>query len=344
MRRHRAARGARATTSTSPSARATCRPRRCRWPSPTRRSPTAARSCARTSAARSRTARAALQQKLRAPAAPQARHLRDDAVDDHGGPAAAATAPGGTSTPTSSRAPTSTVYGKTGTAERGTDADQSWYVAYVPHRVAPDRGRGRPSRRAASARRPRRPPRALILSDLVRSRTRTRARRAITTNSMSPTTPITPASEPPPPLVPREIRLRIDPLLLLAALGLVVCSVIAHQGRHRATTSTATPHYYVYRQIAFGGDRLRADVRLLAAGLLAAARAALPALRLHDRLDRGRLRARARRPRAPSAGSRRRSSTSSRPSWARSCSSSRVSAFLVDRMRGVPGPARRRRG
>ena len=34
-------RGPRATTSTSPSARATCRPRRCRWRSPTRRSPTA---------------------------------------------------------------------------------------------------------------------------------------------------------------------------------------------------------------------------------------------------------------------------------------------------------------
>ena len=39
-----------ATTSTSPSARATCRPRRCRWRSPTRRSRTAAGSRARTSA------------------------------------------------------------------------------------------------------------------------------------------------------------------------------------------------------------------------------------------------------------------------------------------------------
>ena len=48
-----AARGRRATTSTWPSARATCRPRRCSSPSPTRPSPTAARSCARTSAWRS---------------------------------------------------------------------------------------------------------------------------------------------------------------------------------------------------------------------------------------------------------------------------------------------------
>ena len=52
------ARGPAATTSTSRSARATCRPRRCRWPSPTPRSRTAARSCARTSARRSRTATA----------------------------------------------------------------------------------------------------------------------------------------------------------------------------------------------------------------------------------------------------------------------------------------------
>jgi len=30
-----------------------------------------------------------------------------------------------------------TVYGKTGTAERGINPDQSWYVAYVPHRTRP---------------------------------------------------------------------------------------------------------------------------------------------------------------------------------------------------------------
>ena len=49
--------------------------------------------------------------------------------------------------------------------------------------------------------------------------------------------PIQPASEPPPPLVPREWRLRLDPLLLLATLGLVACSLIAIKGatarRHR---------------------------------------------------------------------------------------------------------------
>jgi rod shape determining protein RodA len=64
--------------------------------------------------------------------------------------------------------------------------------------------------------------------------------------------PIRPASEPPPPLVPREVRLRIDPLLLLAALGLVACSVIALKGA-TADDIPGSPHYYVYRQIAFAG-------------------------------------------------------------------------------------------
>ena len=68
--------------------------------------------------------------------------------------------------------------------------------------------------------------------------------------------------------------------------------------------------------------RARADVRRLAAGLLAAARAAVPDLRAADRLDPARA-SRSPPPRAaPSAGSRCRSSTSSRPSWARCCWSS----------------------
>ena len=69
---------------------------------------------------------------------------------------------------------------------------------------------------------------------------------------MSVSTPITPASEPPPPLVPRELRLRLDPLLVLAALGLVACSVVALNG---ATSDDVpgSPNYYVYRQLAFAG-------------------------------------------------------------------------------------------
>jgi rod shape determining protein RodA len=69
---------------------------------------------------------------------------------------------------------------------------------------------------------------------------------------MSLQTPISPASEPPPPLVPREIRLRIDPLLVLAALGLVACSVVVLKGA-TADDIPGDPHYYVYRQLTFGG-------------------------------------------------------------------------------------------
>ena len=67
--------------------------------------------------------------------------------------------------------------------------------------------------------------------------------------TMTPSTPITPASEPP-PLVPREWRLRLDPLLLLATIGLAVCSVIVING---ATTDDVpgAPDYYVVRQAIF---------------------------------------------------------------------------------------------
>jgi rod shape determining protein RodA len=68
---------------------------------------------------------------------------------------------------------------------------------------------------------------------------------------VSTATPIQPASEPPPPLVPREWRLRIDPLLLLAALGLLACSCIALKG---ATSDdiAGDPLYYFERQVVYG--------------------------------------------------------------------------------------------
>jgi rod shape determining protein RodA len=64
------------------------------------------------------------------------------------------------------------------------------------------------------------------------------------------THPIQPASEPPPPLVPREWRLRLDPLLLLATLGLVACSLVALNG---ATENDipGDPNYYVSRQAIY---------------------------------------------------------------------------------------------
>jgi rod shape determining protein RodA len=68
--------------------------------------------------------------------------------------------------------------------------------------------------------------------------------------TMTPTTPIQPASEPPAPLVPREWRLRLDPLLLLATLGLTACSLVVLNG---ATTDDVPgdPDYYVLRQGLF---------------------------------------------------------------------------------------------
>jgi len=59
--------------------------------------------------------------------------------------------------------------------------------------------------------------------------------------------PIQPASELPPPLLPREWRLRLDPLLLLATLGLIACSLIAIKGATRDDFAE-DPLHYVKRQ------------------------------------------------------------------------------------------------
>jgi len=67
---------------------------------------------------------------------------------------------------------------------------------------------------------------------------------------MSAQTTIQPASEPPPPLVPRVWRLRLDPLLLLATLGLVVASLIALKGATQNDID-GQPNYYVYRQAIY---------------------------------------------------------------------------------------------
>jgi rod shape determining protein RodA len=64
--------------------------------------------------------------------------------------------------------------------------------------------------------------------------------------------PIQPASEPPPPLVPREWHLRLDPLLLLATLGLVACSLIALNSA-TANDIAGKPDYYVMRQGIYAG-------------------------------------------------------------------------------------------
>lgn len=63
---------------------------------------------------------------------------------------------------------------------------------------------------------------------------------------------IQPASEPPAALLPREWRLRLDPLLLLASLGLIGCSLLALRG---ATVHdiAGQPYAYVIRQAIFAG-------------------------------------------------------------------------------------------
>jgi rod shape determining protein RodA len=64
--------------------------------------------------------------------------------------------------------------------------------------------------------------------------------------------PIEPASEPPPPLVPREWHLRLDPLLLLATLGLVAISLVVLHGSTNDDVDGA-PYYYLTRQSIYAG-------------------------------------------------------------------------------------------
>src|SRR6266511_2232904 len=50
---------------------------------------------------------------------------------------------------------------------------------------------------------------------------------------------------------PRQRILRLDPLLLLAALALFVCSIYV-VGTATQDDIPGQPHYYVYRQVAYG--------------------------------------------------------------------------------------------
>lgn len=67
---------------------------------------------------------------------------------------------------------------------------------------------------------------------------------------MSAQTTIHPASEPPPPLVPHVRRLRLDPLLVLAALGLVACSLVTLKSA-TANAIPGDPLFYVKRQAIY---------------------------------------------------------------------------------------------
>ena len=284
--------GRRATTSTSPSARATCRPRRCRWRSPTRRSPTAARSCARTSGRQVEDGQGRVVQELRRPprAAGQDRPERPRQAIMDGLRRAASEAGrhvrGRLRRAGQARDP---VYGKTGTVERGSaQPDQSWYVAYV-HDTSPrpivvvvtvEKG-GFGAETAAPAAR-------LILAQWFASATSARPARHDAASSTPPVSARrarrTPSADrrarPRPRSRPRsEPPLRLDPLLALAVLGLVRLLRWWRSSARTADDIPGEPDYYVERQARLRGRRAADHVRPLAAGLLAPARAQVRALR-----------------------------------------------------------------
>ncbi len=112
--------------------------------------------------------------------------------------------------------------------------------------------------------------------------------------------------------------LRLDPLLLLATLGLVAASVYFVRG---ATLDDVAgdPNYFMYRQLVYAGVGLVLMLLRGALRLLAPARVEVGRVRVHDRLDRARLRDGRLRPRVASARSSSASSTSRPRSWARCC-------------------------
>ncbi len=68
---------------------------------------------------------------------------------------------------------------------------------------------------------------------------------------MSLANTIQPAAEPPPgPIAPRSFRLRLDPLLLLAVLGLCACSLVTIRDA-TADDIAGQPDYYVLRQAIY---------------------------------------------------------------------------------------------
>ena len=82
---------------------------------------------------------------------------------------------------------------------------------------------------------------------------------------------------------PRGV-LWFDPLLLLAALGLIACSVYVI-GSATADDIPGQRYYYVYRQVTYGGVGIDADDGPVPLRLLAGARVEGGAVRDDDRRD-----------------------------------------------------------
>ena len=215
--------------------------------SPTRRSPTAAASCARTSASPSRTP---------GPPDPAHRAGRRAPGQDRPGRAgrrscdglhAGGQRPGGTSADVfrgwhQARFP---VFGKTGTAERPARTDdQSWYVAYVPQRRASrssspstveDGGFGA----EAAAPSPR-----LILAKWFGAEDGQVRRAGRVDGTRERRTPIQDVAEPPAAAPARAARARwpaVRPVLLLAVLGLCAAARWSPSPAPPRTTSPARP-------------------------------------------------------------------------------------------------------
>ena len=159
----------------------------------------------------------------------------------------AAQTPGGTSDDVMGNFPQQ-VYGKTGTAQYNGQQDYSWYVCFVPSigDQQADRGRrlGRAGRVRRAGRRPRGAPDPLAVV--------LRKPRPVPGRIVQDPMSIVPAVTPIRTVEPSaEARVRavplIDPLLLLAALGLVACSLITLKGATRNAVP-GHPLYYVERQ------------------------------------------------------------------------------------------------
>ena len=282
VRRHRAPVDGRATTSTSPSARATCRPRRCSSPSPTRRSPTAARSSRPHLGQGDRGRRRRAVQEIRTPArARTSRSTRATARSIIDGLRGAATRARRHVGRRLQGLPATRSTARPAPPSAAPNPDQAWYACFVTDaRRAPivvvvtiEQG-GFGAETAAPAAR-------LILSQWF-DLNDTQFHAGSSADAMSAT-----------PDHPAGLRAAAParPAGVAAAPGPAAAAGDARPRRllaDRAQRRDAERHPRPAALLRLPpGDlrrrRPRAHVRRLAAGLLAAARAALPALRAADR-------------------------------------------------------------
>ena len=154
------------------------------------------------------------------------------------------------------------VYGKTGTAQYNGQQDYSWYVCFVPSICDQQADRGGRLGRAGWLRRGRRragrapDPLAVVL------REPGTVPGGVLQDAMSTVPAVTPIRTAEAPAEARSRSVFIfDPLLLLAALGLVACSLITLKGATRNAVP-GHPLYYVERQAIY------AAIGLLLAALL----------------------------------------------------------------------------